>query len=374
MQRSCAARGRSRVVSAPARGGHGGSNSSSEQPVEVESSVASTDASLRTRGATQGIMRKLPLGSKKRIHVHKKIFIEDEARSTIGAIFRANMNFPFVVWSSWKKYPEMKEMLWQKYLMVDVWATTKWQEKSRCAKTNRSANDEPSHTGGSVPHAIIGVELKEKMPEISEARLKLEVYELTHKLKRDPNGQPLEDQDHPYVSKKAKAIRVSFSQEPNSSLVDYDAAELWRETPVVRDKKGRIRGTRETARDARASMRISLDQSPASENWKDEIAKIVQLEVQKMKETEIAKIVEIEVEKRMKEKELLQVLMQKNVVCTGMKGGGSSHGWIHGWLGRLCKYIDTSFNMSLIALLQGKVTATDATEDDNDDTFDELGG
>ncbi|KAK3029961.1 hypothetical protein RJ639_037916 [Escallonia herrerae] len=224
--------------------------------------------------------------------------------------------------------------VWQK--MVDVWATTKWQEKSRCARTNRSANDEPSHTGGSMPHAIIGVELKEKMPEISKARLKLEVYELTHKLKRDPNGQPLEDQDRPYVSKKAKAIRDAYavrfdeisSQEPNSSLVDYDASELWRETPGVRDKKGRIRGTRETTRDARTSMRISLDQSPASKNWKDEIAKIVQLEVQKMKETEIANMVEIEVEKWMKEKELLQA----------------------------------------------EVTATDAIEDGNDDTFDELGG
>ncbi|KAK3006155.1 hypothetical protein RJ639_016635 [Escallonia herrerae] len=350
MQRSCATRGHSRVVSAPACGGRGGSNSSSEQPIEVESSVASTDASLRTRGATQGIIRKLPLGSKKRIHVHKKIFIEDEARSTIGAIFRANMNFPFVVWSSWKKYPEMKEMLWQKFLgyfdfespeqeamgkiaffhhistnyakwmegarkfavskvgedahphlwrnhppdwirndvwqkMVDVWATTKWQEKSRCAKTNQSANDEPSHTGGFVPHAIIGVELKEKMSEISEARLKLEVYELTHKLKRDPNGQPLEDQDRPYVSKKAKAIRDAYavrfdeisSQEPNSSLVDYDAAELWRETPGVCDKKGHIRGS----------------------------------------------------------------------------GVG-----VHG----------------TAVAVEGKVTATDATEDDNDDTFDELGG
>ncbi|KAK3000753.1 hypothetical protein RJ639_020326 [Escallonia herrerae] len=118
--------------------------------------------------------------------------------------------------------------------MVDVWATTKWQEKSKCAKTNRSANDEPSHAGGSVPHAIIGVELKKKMPEISEARLKLEVYELTHKLKRDLNGQPLEDQDRPYVSKKAKAIHDAYavrfdeisSQEPNSSLVDCDAAEI----------------------------------------------------------------------------------------------------------------------------------------------------
>ncbi|KAK3001906.1 hypothetical protein RJ639_022567 [Escallonia herrerae] len=173
--------------------------------------------------------------------------------------------------------------VWQK--MVDVWATTKWQEKSKCAKTNRSANDEPSHTGGSVPHAIIGVELKKKMPEISEARLKLEVYELTHKLKRDLNGQPLEDQDRPYVSKKAKAIHDAYtvrfdeisSQEPNSSLVDCDAAKLWRETPGVHDKRERIHGTRETARDARASMRISLDQSLASENWKDEITKIAEV-------------------------------------------------------------------------------------------------
>ncbi|KAK3027296.1 hypothetical protein RJ639_041117 [Escallonia herrerae] len=257
-------------------------------------------ASLRTRGASQGIIRKLPLGSKKRIHVHKKVFIEDETRSIIGAIFRANMDFPFVVWSSWKKYPERKEMLWQKFLryfdfespeqeaagivvffhhistnytkwmegarkfaiskvgedahpelwrnhppewicndiwqkMVDVWASTKWQEKSRCAKTNRSVNDEPSHTGGSVPHAAIGVELKEKMPDISDAKLNLEVYKLTHKLKHDSNGQPLEEQDCPYVSKKAKAIRDAYavrfdeisSQEPSSSLIDYDAVELW---------------------------------------------------------------------------------------------------------------------------------------------------
>ncbi|KAK2996336.1 hypothetical protein RJ639_001104 [Escallonia herrerae] len=401
MQRSQATRGRSRVVSAPVGGGHSGSNSSSERSVQVESSIASTSASLRTRGATQGIIRKLPPGSKKRIHVHKKVFIEDEARSTIGAIFRANMDFPFVVWSSWKKYPERKEMLWQKFLgyfdfesleqeaagrvaffhhistnytkwmegarkfaiskvgedahpelwrnhppewirndiwqkMVDVWASTKWQEKSRCAKTNRSVNDEPSHTGGSVPHAVIGVELKEKMPDISDAKLNLEVYELTHKLKHDSNGQPLEEQDRPYVSKKAKAIRDAYavrfdeisSQEPSSSLIDYDAAELWRQTPGVRDKKGRIRGTRETARDARASMHISLDQLPSSKNWKDEIAKIVQLEVQKMKEIEIAKLVEIEVEKRMKEKNMQQV----------------------------------------------EVSATDATEDGNDETFDELGG
>ncbi|KAK2998040.1 hypothetical protein RJ639_025532 [Escallonia herrerae] len=137
--------------------------------------------------------------------------------------------------------------------------------------------------------------------------------------------ESLEDQDRPYVSKKAKAIRFPRTQ---LFLGSYDAAELWRETPGARDKKGRIRGTRETARDARALIRISLDQSPASENWKEKLAKIVQLEVQKMKKTEITKMVEIEVEKRMKEKELLQV----------------------------------------------KVTTTDATEDGNDDTFDELCG
>ncbi|KAK3015984.1 hypothetical protein RJ639_006680 [Escallonia herrerae] len=68
MQCSQATRGRSRAVSAPVGGGHGGSNSSSERSVQVESSIASIDASLRTRGATQGIIRKLPLGSKKRIH------------------------------------------------------------------------------------------------------------------------------------------------------------------------------------------------------------------------------------------------------------------------------------------------------------------
>ncbi|KAK3014203.1 hypothetical protein RJ639_008948 [Escallonia herrerae] len=172
------------------------------------------------------------------------------------------------------------------------------------------------------------------MPDISDAKLNLEVYELTHKLKHDSNGQPLEEQDRPYVSKKAKAIRDAYavrfdeisSQEPSSSLIDYDAAELWRQTPGVRDKKGRIRGTRETAPDARASMHISLDQLPSSKNWKDEIAKIVQLEVQKMKEIEIAKLVEIEVEKRMKEKNMQQV----------------------------------------------EVSATDATEDGNDETFDEL--
>ncbi|KAK3011191.1 hypothetical protein RJ639_011553, partial [Escallonia herrerae] len=236
----------------------------------------------------------------------------------------------------WRNHPPewIRNDIWQK--MVDVWESTKWQEKSRCAKTNRSVNDEPSHTGGSVPYAVIGVELKEKMPDISDAKLNLEVYELTHKLKHDSNGQPSEQQDRPYVSKKAKAIRdacaVRFdeisSQEPSSSLIDYDAVELWRQTPGVPDKKGRIRGTREIARDARASMHISLDQPPSSKNWKDEIAKIVQLEVQKMKETEIAKLVEIEVEKWMKEKDMQQ----------------------------------------------DEVSATDATEDGNDETFDELGG
>ncbi|KAK3017216.1 hypothetical protein RJ639_007134 [Escallonia herrerae] len=132
------------------------------------------------------------------------------------------------------------------------------------------------------------------MPDINDAKLNLEVYELTHKLKHDSNGQPLEEQDRPYVSKKAKAIRNCGDKR----------------------LKGCIRGTRETARDARASMHISLDQPPSSKNWKDEIAKIVQLEVQKMKEIEIAKLVEIEAE----------------------------------------------------------ISATDAAEDGNDETFDELGG
>ncbi|KAK3010282.1 hypothetical protein RJ639_011890 [Escallonia herrerae] len=159
----------------------------------------------------------------------------------------------------WRNHPPewIRNDIWQK--MVDVWASTKWQEKSRCAKTNRSVNDEPSHTGGSVSHAVIGVELKEKMPDISDAKLNLEVYELTHKLKHDSNGQPLEEQDRPYVSKKAKAIC---------------------------------------------------------------------LEVQKMKEIEIAMLVEIEVEKRMKEKDMQQA----------------------------------------------EVSAADAIEDGNDETFDELGG
>ncbi|KAK3005462.1 hypothetical protein RJ639_016333 [Escallonia herrerae] len=165
---------------------------------------------------------------------------------------------------------------------------------------------------GCVPHAVSRVELKEKMPDISGTRLNIEVYELTHKLKHDSNDQQLDDQDHPYVSKKAKAICDAYavrydeisSQEPNSSLLDYDAVELWREMPGVRDNKGRIRGTRETAQDVRASMRISLDQSPASENWEDEIAKIMELEVQETKENEIAKLVEI----RMKEKDLLQLI------------------------------------------------------------------
>ncbi|KAK2999543.1 hypothetical protein RJ639_024224 [Escallonia herrerae] len=376
MQRSQATRGRSRVVSAPVGGGHSGSNSSSERSVQVESSIASTSASLRTRGATQGIIRKLPPGSKKRIHVHKKVdgscgshacnhtphdisdgyfdfeSLEQEAAGRVAFFHHISTNY--TKWMEgarkfaiskvgedahpelWRNHPPewIRNDIWQK--MVDVWASTKWQEKSRCAKTNRSVNDEPSHTGGSVPHAVIGVELKEKMPDISDAKLNLEVYELTHKLKHDSNGQPLEEQDRPYVSKKAKAIRDAYavrfdeisSQEPSSSLIDYDAAELWRQTPGVRDKKGRIRGTRETARDARASMHISLDQLPSSKNWKDEIAKIVQLEVQKMKEIEIAKLVEIEVEKRMKEKNMQQV----------------------------------------------EVSATDATEDGNDETFDELGG
>ncbi|KAK3006629.1 hypothetical protein RJ639_015796 [Escallonia herrerae] len=67
---------------------------------------------------------------------------------------------------------------------------------------------------------------------------------------------------------------------------------------------------------------------PASKNWKVKIAKIMELEVQKMKESETAKLVEIEVEKQMKQKDLQHV----------------------------------------------EVTATDATEDGNDETFDELGG
>ncbi|KAK3034954.1 hypothetical protein RJ639_032354 [Escallonia herrerae] len=110
-------------------------------------------------------------------------------------------------------------------------------------KTNRSADNEPSHTGDSVPRAVIGVELKEKMSYISDAKLNLE---------------PLEKQDRPYVSKKAKAMRDAYavrfdeisSQEPNSSLLDYDAADLWRQAPGVHDKKRRTRGTCETARDA----------------------------------------------------------------------------------------------------------------------------
>ncbi|KAK3008066.1 hypothetical protein RJ639_013509 [Escallonia herrerae] len=101
----------------------------------------------------------------------------------------------------------------------------------------------------------------------------------------------------------AYAVRFDeiSSQEPSSSSIDYDAAELWRQMPGVRDKKGRIC---------------------------DKIPKIVQLEVQKMKEIKIAKLVEIEVEKRMKEKDMQQA----------------------------------------------EVSATDATEDGNDETFDELGG
>ncbi|KAK3009577.1 hypothetical protein RJ639_013970 [Escallonia herrerae] len=170
MQRTQATQGHSRAVSTPVGGGHNGSNSFSEQAMQVESSVALIDDSSAT------------------------------------SFYSMAMNFVSLEALDSESNLLVIEAIPLK--MVDVWAPTKWQEKSKCAKTNRSTNDEPSHTSGSVPHAVIGAELKKKKPYISDAKQNLEVYKLTHKLKHDSNGQPLEEQDCPYVSMKAKAIRA----------------------------------------------------------------------------------------------------------------------------------------------------------------------